>query len=191
MSAPVPQPHRSRPLCAAACAVVVAALLSACASAPPRAPAAAPGSPAALPRAEVGTAQAAVANLAAASATLVSGRIALRAEAGGVRLAGEIGGLTRHGAHVLQVHARGDCSAVDASSAGPYFDATGRGGVDGGSDRIIADAQGVARVAQLVPAAVLGGGAANDIAGRALVVMGATSGATSARVACGVIRLAP
>jgi Cu-Zn family superoxide dismutase len=159
-------PHRHHPLRAIASAVAAAGLLSACASGPPQAPAAAPGLPAPLPRAEAGTAQAAVANLSAASATLVSGRIALKAEAGGVRLTGEIGGLTRHGAHVLQVHERGDCSAVDASSAGPYFDATGRGGVDGGSDRIVADGQGVARVAQLVPAAVLGGGSANDIAGR-------------------------
>lgn len=169
---------------AAMLAVAAASLLSACASGPQRA-ADVPLPPA---RAEAGTTQEAVANLSAASATLVSGRIALRAEAGGVRLLGEIGGLTRHGAHVLQVHARGDCSAVDASSAGPYFDATGRGGVAGGSDRIVADAHGVAQVAQFVPAAVLGGGAANDIAGRALVVLGATSGATGARVACGVIR---
>lgn len=181
-------PHHTRLRRALACAAVTAGLLSACASGPPSVPGA-PDAPAPLPRAASGTAQAAVANLAAASATLVSGRIALAAEGGGVRLTGEIGGLTRHGAHVLQVHERGDCSAVDASSAGRYFDATGRGSPDGGSDRIVADARGVAQVAQLVPAAVLGGGAANDIAGRALVVLGATSGATGARVACGVIRL--
>ncbi|MBB1473177.1 MULTISPECIES: superoxide dismutase family protein [unclassified Luteimonas] len=186
MTPPIPFLH---PLRAAACALLAAGLLSACASGPPRASTAAPATSAALPRAESGTARQAVANLSAASATLVSGRVALTAEAGGVRLAGEIGGLTPHGAHVLQVHERGDCSAVDASSAGRYFDASGRGVVDGGSDRVVADARGVAQVAQLVPAAVLGGGAANDIAGRALVVMGATSGATGARVACGVIRL--
>src|SRR5690606_4209342 len=67
-----------------------AALLAACASAPPPAPVApAPAPPA---RAAAGTAELAHANLTAASATLVSGRITLRAEAGGVRLSGEVGG---------------------------------------------------------------------------------------------------
>ncbi|MBJ6979815.1 superoxide dismutase family protein [Luteimonas sp. MC1895] len=171
-------------------ALAASVLLAACASTPPtsREPAATPPPP---PRVDAGTATSARANLAAASATLASGRIDLRAVDGGVRLAGEVGGLSRHGAHVLQVHARGDCSAIDASSAGPYFDASGRGAPDGGSDRIVADAGGVARVDQLVPGAVLGGGAANDIVGRSLVVLGSTTGATGARIACGVITLAP
>ncbi|GGK16268.1 superoxide dismutase family protein [Luteimonas terricola] len=169
-------------------ALVAAGLLAACASAPPapREPVA-PPSP---PRADAGTASLAHANLSAASATLASGRIALRAEAEGVRLGGEIGGLSRNGAHVLQVHAQGDCSAIDASSAGPYFDAGGSGAL-GGSDRIIANERGVARVDQLVRHAVLGGGAANDIVGRSLVVLGSTAGATGARIACGVITIAP
>lgn len=170
-------------------ALAATLLLAACASTPPTPREPGPAAP--LPRADAGTATAARANLAAASATLASGRIDLRAEAAGVRLSGEIGGLSRHGAHVLQVHARGDCSAVDASSAGPYFDATGQGATDGGTDRIVADGRGVSRVDQLVRGAVLGGGAANDIAGRSLVVLGSTPGATGARIACGVITLAP
>src|SRR5690606_76236 len=171
-------------------ALVAAALLAACASAPPPAPrVAAPAEP--PPRAAAGTAALAHANLTAASATLASGRITLRSEAGGVRLSGDVGGLSRNGAHVLQVHARGDCSAIDASSAGSYFDASGSGAVDGGSDRIVANERGVARVDQLVPGAVLGGAAANDIAGRSLVVLGSTAGATGARIACGVITIAP
>lgn len=169
-------------------ALVAAGLLAACASTPP-----APrerAAPLPLPRADAGTARLAHANLAAASATLASGRITLRVEADGVRLGGEIGGLSSNGAHVLQVHAHGDCSAIDASSAGPYFDATGSGAL-GGHDRIIANERGVARVDQLVRGAVLGGGAANDIAGRSLVVLGSTAGATGARIACGVITIAP
>lgn len=165
-------------------------LLAACASAP-RTPAPAPVQPASPPPAATGTAQRAIANLAAASGTLVSGRMELRAEPGGVRVGGEIGGLTRNGAHVLQVHARGDCSAVDASSAGPYFDASGTGPAGGSPDRIVADPRGVARVDLLLPGAVLGGGAVNDIAGRALVVLGSTRGATGARVACAVITAQP
>ena len=37
---------------------------------------------------------------------------------GGVRIRGQVGGLVRNGAHGLQVHETGDCSAVDARSAG-------------------------------------------------------------------------
>ena len=166
-------------------------LLVACASAPPQRERNAAARPASepAPLAQVGTAQLAIANLAAASGTLVSGRVELRPAAGGVRITGVVGGLNRNGAHGLQVHARGDCSAVDASSAGPYFDAGGHGADSGG--RIVANAEGVANVDLLVPDAVLGGGARNDIDGRALVVLGATRGATSARVACGVIAAQP
>lgn len=171
-------------------AVLATMLLAACASTP--APTPRTDTPPPPPaRAATGTADAARANLAPASATLASGRVDLRAVPGGVRLTGEIGGLSRHGAHVLQVHALGDCSAIDASSAGPYFDATGQGALDGGADRIVANERGVAQVDQLVRGAVLGGGAGNDIVGRSLVVLGSTAGATGARIACGVITLAP
>lgn len=169
-------------------AALAAVLLAACATPASRPPAATPQPP---PRAAEGTASLAHANLTPASATLVSGRITLRAEPAGVRLTGEVGGLTRNGAHVLQVHAHGDCSAIDASSAGPWFDPMGGGAPNAGRERIVANERGVARVDQLVPGAVLGGGAGNDIAGRSLVVLGSTAGATGARVACGVITLAP
>lgn len=182
-----PSPMRHSLAALAACG-----LLAACAGTPtvPRG-SAPPESPPPPARAATGTAGLAHANLAAASATIASGRITLHAEPGGVRLSGEIGGLARNGAHVLQVHERGDCSAIDASSAGPYFDPSGQGLLAGGSERIVANERGVARVDQLVRGAVLGGGAANDIGGRALVVLGSTTGATGARIACGVITIAP
>ncbi|MEZ0471794.1 superoxide dismutase family protein [Luteimonas salinilitoris] len=171
---------------------VVMLLLSACASAPPPRAPQPPALPETPPLATIGTASEAVANLASASGSLVSGRVTLVPAAGGVRATGEIGGLVRNGAHSLQVHERGDCSAADAASAGPYFDpqagAEQRGVVGGNRDRIVADAEGVARVDLLLPGAVLGGGAPNDIAGRALLVLGATPGAFSARVACGEIQ---
>ena len=178
--------HALEPMRRLAALLLVAGLLTACASAPPVAP-----EPPPPVRADTGTAALAHANLTAASATLASGRLTLRAEAGGVRLSGDVGGLSRYGAHVLQVHVRGDCSAIDASSAGPWFDPTGEGVPGANPDRIIANERGVARVDQLVRGAVLGGGAANDIAGRSLVVLGSTAGATGARIACGVITLAP
>ncbi|TWI05763.1 Cu-Zn family superoxide dismutase [Luteimonas cucumeris] len=168
--------------------IVLSTGLVACSSAPPTREAA--PSPSLATR---GTAKQAVANLASASASLVSGRMMLASTGNGVRITGEVGGLNPYGAHALQLHERGDCSAVDASSAGVYFDPVRGSGAAAGNnrDRIVADGEGVAHVDQLVPGAVLGGGARNDIAGRALVVLGATRGASSARVACGVITVKP
>lgn len=171
--------------------IVLAVLLTACASAPRTPPAGTKAGAEGVqaPLASTGTANLAIANLAASSGTLVSGRVFLRPAIGGVRITGTVGGLTRNGAHGLQVHERGDCSAVDARSAGHYFDPAKRGPASGG--RIVADPQGVATVDLLVPDVVLGGGAGNDIARRALVVLGSTAGASGARVACGVVTVQP
>ena len=177
---------------------VAAVLLSACAATPrtttsPQDRQALSAQPVEI--AQTGTASQAMANLASASGSLVSGRATLLAEQGAVRVSGEVGGLIPHGARGLQVHEKGDCSAADASSAGPYFDPLEgfqqRGAVGANPGRIFADERGVAQVDLVIPGAVLGGGSANDIAGRALLVLGATPGAFSARVACGEIRLAP
>lgn len=165
--------------------------LAACASAPPPAPG--PTAPTPEPRqlADRGTVSRAVANLFSASGSLVSGRVVLTPVEGGMRIRGEVGGLVRNGAHGLQVHEHGDCSAVDARSAGSYFDplagARQDGAVAGDPGRIVAGPDGVARVDLVVRGAVLGGGADNDILGRSLLVLGATPGAISARVACAVI----
>jgi len=173
----------------AACALAAAALLAACASAP-QAPREAPPPP---PRqiAEAGTMASAIANLASASGSLVSGRMVMVQASDGVRVRGQVGGLVRNGAHGLQVHERGDCSAVDARSAGGYYDPLAGGRQDGAvgdtPGRIVAGPDGVATVDLLLRGAVLGGGADNDIVGRSLLVLGATPGAISARVACGVI----
>lgn len=177
------------PMRALPVAFLAACLLAACASAPPPAP-----PPPEEPQrniAPAGTATRAVANLASASGSLVSGRMVLVPVEGGVRVRGIVGGLTRNGAHGLQVHERGDCSAADASSAGRYYDpldgARQDGAVGDAPGRIVADADGRATVDLVIRGAVLGGGADNDIVGRALLVLGATPGAFGARVACGVI----
>ena len=170
-------------------------VLAACASGPAPDARPQPAPPPAEPVefAQTGAASEAIANLASASGSLVSGRVTLRAQAGAVRVTGEVGGLIPHGAHGLQVHEKGDCSAADASSAGPFFNPlegfAQRGAVTGEPGRIFANERGVAQVDLLVPGAVLGGGSANDIAGRAQLVLGATPGAFSARVACGEIEV--
>ena len=171
-------------------AVAALLLLAACGSTP-QAPSAPPPSEPPRQIAAAGTVVRGVANLASASGSLVSGRMLLVQAEGGVRIRGQVGGLVRNGAHGLQVHERGDCSAVDARSAGRYYDplagARQDGAVGGTPGRIVAGPDGVATVDLVVRGAVLGGGADNDILGRSLLVLGATPGAISARVACGVI----
>ncbi|TCT25117.1 superoxide dismutase family protein [Thermomonas haemolytica] len=178
---------------ATACSV----LLAACASAPPPAP---------LPTAAAtsGSAREAVTNLAAASGSLVSGRLVLVPMGDGVHLTGEIGGLPPGSSHGFHIHEKGDCSAADASSAGGHFNPDaqphGRAGHGahhaGDADNLVADANGVARVDVHVAGVSLGTGAANDIAGRAIIVHAAPddyrsqpAGNAGARIACGVIRV--
>lgn len=177
--------------------VSAAAVLAACSSAPAPAP---PPPPVAV----VSTAQMAEANLAPASASLVSGRLALVPKADGVHISGVIGGLQPLQQPAFHVHERGDCSAVDASSAGNHFNPTqqphGRPGSGahhlGDMDNLRADAQGRANVDVLLRGVTLGGGAANDIAGRALIVhaqpddhRSQPAGNAGARIACAVIRV--
>ncbi|KAF1686972.1 superoxide dismutase [Pseudoxanthomonas broegbernensis] len=170
--------------------------LAACSSAPP------PAEPA--PPAPVSTAQQATAVLASASGSRVSGKLTLAPMGDGVHIGGEVGGLTPNGQFGFHVHEKGDCSAVDASSAGGHFNPAGtphgRAGTPvhhaGDMDNIVSDASGVARVNVHLHGVTLGGGAANDIAGRAVIVHAAAddyhsqpAGNAGARVACGLIRV--
>lgn len=169
-----------------------AAGLAACASAPP------------MPKAmaNTSTASMAVANLAPASGSLVSGKLMLMPMGDGVHVSGDIGGLMSGSSHGFHIHEKGDCSAADASSAGGHFNPTTsmHGKAEAGAhhagdiDNIVADGGGVAHVNAHVMGVSLGGGAANDIAGRAFVVHAAPddyaaqpSGNSGARIACGVI----
>ena len=172
--------------------------LAACTSAPPKAP------PVPPPVAAVSTAAMAEANLSPASASLVSGRLALVPESGGVHITGVIGGLQPLQQPAFHVHERGDCSAVDASSAGNHFNPTqqphGRPGAGphhlGDMENLRADAQGRANVDLHLRGVTLGGGASTDIAGRALIVhaqpddhRSQPAGNAGARIACGIIRV--
>lgn len=172
-------------------------VLTACSSTPPPKPA--PTLPPALPG-NVPKAEAAVAS---ASGSLVSGRIVLLPVAQGVRLTGTIGGLRAGGSFGFHVHERGDCSAVDASSAGAHFNPTAstHGRASGGAhhlgdmDNLVADAEGVVHLDSVLGGASLGTGAGNDILGKALIVhadpddyRSQPSGNAGARLACGVIR---
>lgn len=148
------------------------------------------------------TAESAAVNLASASGSLVSGKLALVPMGDGVHITGEIGGLGAGQAHAIHVHEKGDCSAADASSAGGHFNpagsAHGRAGTPvhhaGDMDNIVANAQGVADIDIHLAGVTLGGGAASDIAGRAVIVHAAAddyrsqpAGNAGARVSCGII----
>ena len=148
------------------------------------------------------TLDAARVNLASASGSLVSGKLSLMPMGDGVHLTGEIGGLKPNSSHGIHIHEKGDCSAADASSAGGHFNPATQphGKVDtathhgGDMNNISADASGVATVNIHAKGVVLGGGAANDAVGRAVIVhadpddyISQPSGNAGARVACGVI----
>lgn len=125
---------------------------------------------------------------------------------GGVHATGEVGGLAPGSAHGFHVHEKGDCSAADATSAGAHFNPFDKphGKSDsvahhaGDIDNIVAGRDGVAKVDLHLRGVTLGGGAVNDIAGRAFVVHAAPddyatqpAGNAGARVACGVIKVTP
>ncbi|RZA18636.1 MAG: superoxide dismutase family protein [Lysobacteraceae bacterium] len=177
-------------------AVAACSLLAACTSTGPATSAAAPAAKSAAQQAE--------ANLASASGSLVSGHLVLRPMGDGVHITGEVGGLKPGDVRGFHIHEKGDCSAADASSAGGHFNPAaqphGRASQGahhaGDTDNIVADAKGVARINAHVQGVSLGGGAANDIAGRAVIVHAAAddyatqpTGNAGARVACGVIKV--
>src|SRR5690606_41407940 len=67
----------------------------------------------------------AVANMAAASGSLVSGRLqVMTMGANAIHIAGDIGGLEPGSAHGFHVHEHGDRSAAGARSAGGHFNPT-------------------------------------------------------------------
>ncbi|GAB1406673.1 superoxide dismutase family protein [Thermomonas brevis] len=174
-----------------------AAGLSACATST-----APPSASAATPAAAVSTAKEAVVRLSPASGSLVSGTLNLRPMGDGVHITGEVGGLKAGGSHGFHIHEKGDCSAADASSAGGHFNPTaqphGRAGQGahhaGDADNLAADGKGVAKVNAHQSGVTLGGGAANDIAGRAVIVhaqpddyASQPTGNAGGRIACGII----
>ncbi len=176
--------------------------LAGCASTAPTTKSAA--TPPVKPMTGPSTAQQAEANLASASGSIVSGKLKLVPMKDGVHVTGELGGFSPGSSHGFHIHEKGDCSAADASSAGGHFNPAGKphgramqGAHHAGDhDNIVAGADGVAKINTHINGVSLGGGAGNDIAGRAFVVHAAPddyssqpAGNAGARVACGVIKV--
>ena len=140
------------------------------------------------------------AKLAPTKGHTTTGTAVFRQRGHDVEVTAHVAGLTP-GAHGFHIHDKGDCSAPDASSAGPHFNPAGaphgRAGAGahhaGDMPNIKADAKGVAKIDQLVAGVTLAAGA-NGAAGRALVVhrdpddySSQPAGNAGPRFACGVI----
>ena len=151
-------------------------------------------------RTDATTATSARASLASTQGQLARGDLVLRQEAAGVRVTGTLRGLKPDAVHGFHVHEKGDCSALDASSAGAHYNPADAAHGNpaspahhaGDIPNIQADASGRASVDALIEGVSLGG--ANDIVGRALIVHAdpddyttQPSGNSGARIACGVI----
>lgn len=148
-------------------------------------------------------AERAEAPLQARSGSQVAGTLSLVAMGDGVHVTGRISGLKPNGTHAFHIHEKGDCSAADASSAGGHFNPTGQphGRAShgahhlGDADNLKADAAGVASVNAHFSGVSLRSGAANDVAGKAIVVhadpddyASQPAGNAGKRIACGMIR---
>ena len=140
--------------------------------------------------------------LAATQGHSARGSLTLTSEADGVRLTGSVEGLKPTGEFGFHIHEIGDCSAPDASSAGPHFNPGNavHGNPEGGAHHagdlynLKSDGQGVARVDVLARGTTLGGAQATDVRGRAVVVHEKAddystqpSGDSGDRISCGVI----
>ena len=145
----------------------------------------------------------AVCHLQPASGSACRGVIRFQQVEGGVRVTGEVSGLSP-GKHGFHIHELGDLSAPDGSSAGGHFDPEGHPHAGPGAPRrhagdlgnLEADAQGKARYEATIAGLVVSGGKAS-ILGRALVVhekpddlTSQPSGGAGARIAVGVIGVA-
>jgi Cu-Zn family superoxide dismutase len=185
-----------------AAALSCALLLSACAGTGDHRTGSPAASSGAKPAASAGTLSSATANLSAASGSLASGQLKLMPMGDGVHVTGTIGGLKPNGTHAFHIHEKGDCSAADASSAGGHFNPTGEphGRASGprhhagDSDNLVANAEGQATVNAHFEGVALGGGGANDVVGKAVVVhadpddyTSQPAGNAGSRIACGVI----
>jgi Cu-Zn family superoxide dismutase len=140
------------------------------------------------------------ANLASTKGNTATGTVHFAQSGDKVTVSGKIVNLTP-GKHGFHVHEKGDCSAPDATSAGPHFNPTNKphGGTEGterhGGDlgNITADENGVAKFSIQASGITVEPGP-NSIAGKAVVVhkdpddlKSQPAGNSGPRVACGVI----
>lgn len=131
-----------------------------------------------------------------------AGELQLDQEHGGVRIRGEITGLTPNAEHAFHVHETGDCRAPDASSAGEHFnpDQQPHGHPVKGPHHVgdmlnlRADARGRALVDMVVDSLTVGGQEETNVIGKAVIVhadpddfVSQPAGGSGDRLACAVV----
>jgi Cu-Zn family superoxide dismutase len=143
----------------------------------------------------------AIARIEAKSGSHVAGAANFSSGGGKVTMAVKVTGLTP-GAHAIHLHEKGDCSDPEAKLAGPHWnpssEAHGRWGQaafhHGDIGNLEANAQGEATLTFTTDLWTIGGPAASDILGRAVVVhekaddfQTQPTGNAGGRVGCGVV----
>jgi len=131
----------------------------------------------------------------------VGGTVMFAKVDGGIKVTAHVTGLTP-GKHGFHIHEKGDCSAMDGTSAGGHFnpDSMAHGGPDaevrheGDLGNLTADSTGTANYEYVDSHLALEGD--HSILGRAIIVHANAddfttqpTGAAGARVACGVIEV--
>ena len=142
------------------------------------------------------------ATLAPSAGNNVAGTVSFVQEGRKVFVVAEVTGL-KPGPHGFHVHEKGDCSAPDFSSAGGHFNPSSQPHGDpsagahhvGDMPMLVADAKGVATARAELRTMSIGGGGANDIVGKSVVLhadpddyRSQPAGNSGARIACGVIK---
>ncbi len=130
----------------------------------------------------------------------VKGVLTLTPTENGVLISGVVAGLTPNGIHGFHIHECGDCTAVDASSAGGHYNPTQMPHAgphhdmhhQGDLGNLVANADGIATVSVISVSAKLDG--PYSVMGRALVIhakpddlTSQPAGASGPRIGCGVI----
>src|SRR5580765_6539310 len=146
----------------------------------------------------------AVATLESKSGSSVTGKATFTEHAGKVMMKVSLKGLTP-GQHAIHLHDKGDCSAVDAASAGGHWNPSsenhGKWGQapyhHGDIGNLVADAKGKAELTLETDLWTIGDGKPSDVVGHAVVVHATLddfttqpSGNAGGRVACGVVQKA-
>lgn len=134
----------------------------------------------------------------------LSGTVTFTEDAGGaVTMEATISGIAE-GDHAIHIHAVGDCSAADGTSAGGHWNPTGEDhGVWGTAPFHLGDignitigADGTGTISRTTDLWCVGCGEDNDVVGKGIIVhegiddfSSQPSGAAGARIGCGAIEL--
>lgn len=138
----------------------------------------------------------------AKSGSSVTGDVRFTQTAQGVLVQATISGLKPNSEHGFHIHEKGDCSAVDATSAGGHYNPSGASHGHAGHanthhagdmPNLKTDGNGMAKYEATLTQLAIGSG--NDIRGRSVVVhkdpddyKSQPAGNSGVRIACGVIQ---